>query len=171
MEKKREKTKSFNWRESSATEAHTMERMMKEQMQELRRFLAEGKITEDQFAKNEEGLKAHYASMKAEAEEQTTLLINDATAGDAAAQWELGRAYLDGNGVEHSDEIGLAWYTKAAEAGHARAQCSVAVAHCNGRGTPMCRKTAAIWYVSAGRACECAGCRNKLARPEHMPSP
>ena len=125
-----------------------MEHMMHEQqMQELRLFLAEGKITEDQFAKNEEGLKNHYASMKAEAEEQTTLLINAATAGDAAAQWELGRAYLDGNGVERSDETGLAWYTKAADQGHARAQCSVAVAHCNGRGTPMCRKTAAIWYV------------------------
>ena len=60
---------------------------------------------------------------------------------------ELGRAYLDGNGVERSDETGLAWYTKAADQGHARAQCSVAVAHCNGRGTPRCRKTAAIWYV------------------------
>ena len=35
------------------------------QIDELRLSLAEGKITEDQFAKNEEGVKAHYASMKA----------------------------------------------------------------------------------------------------------
>ena len=37
------------------------------------------------------------------------------------AQFELGNAYLMGNGVEENDEIAMEWFEKAAENGNAKA--------------------------------------------------
>ena len=37
------------------------------------------------------------------------------------AQFELGNAYLMGNGVEENDEIAMEWFEKAAENGNEKA--------------------------------------------------
>ena len=37
------------------------------------------------------------------------------------AQFELGNAYLTGNGVEENDEIAMEWFEKAAEHGNEKA--------------------------------------------------
>lgn len=37
------------------------------------------------------------------------------------AQFELGNAYLTGNGVEENDDIAMEWFEKAAENGNEKA--------------------------------------------------
>jgi len=49
-------------------------------------------------------------------------LVKKAEAGDAFAQWSLGRCYVDGNGVKINTKESFVWYMKSAEQGNAEAQ-------------------------------------------------
>ena len=62
-------------------------------------------------------------------------LLSKAEAGDAAAQYELGKSYFSGSGVEQNYDEALAWYTKAADQGNKDAQYDLGEIYYKGDGT------------------------------------
>jgi TPR repeat protein len=48
-------------------------------------------------------------------------LLKAAEKNNDKAQFELGNAYLTGNGVEENDDIAMEWFEKAAENGNEKA--------------------------------------------------
>ena len=78
-------------------------------------------------------------------------LIKKAEAGDAEAQFQLGRAYEDGESVEQSDELAVHWYRKSAEQGNARAENSLGVMYSRGHGVPRDKEEAFRWYRKAAK--------------------
>jgi hypothetical protein len=69
-----------------------------------------------------------------------------ADAGDATAQFCMGRLYANGFGVPLDDALALHWFGAAAEQGHAEAQFNLAVFHTNGWGVDMDGLEADKWY-------------------------
>ena len=49
-------------------------------------------------------------------------LILSAESGDAASQYQLGRLYDEGDGIDENNEKAVEWYRKSAEQGYAKAQ-------------------------------------------------
>jgi uncharacterized protein len=78
-------------------------------------------------------------------------LAQPAEAGDAQAQFELGRAYEDGKGVPQDDARAVEWFRKSAEQGNAQAQNSLGVMYALGRGIPRDREESVRWYKKAAR--------------------
>jgi TPR repeat protein len=78
-------------------------------------------------------------------------LLKTAEAGDAQAQFELGRAYEDGKGVPQDDARAVEWFRKSAEQGNAQAQNSLGVMCALGRGVPRDREEAVRWYKKAAK--------------------
>ena len=72
-------------------------------------------------------------------------LKQQAEAGDAPAQDELGLRYAEGRGVPKDVSKALTWYRKAAEQGHAGAQYSLGLMYYNGKGVPKDATQAAAW--------------------------
>lgn len=72
-----------------------------------------------------------------------------AEAGDARAQFCIGRLYANGFGVAMDDALALKWYELAAQQGHAEALYSLGLMHANGWGVPMDDAVAAQWYRRA----------------------
>ena len=60
--------------------------------------------------------------------------LQAAEQGFAAAQYNLGVMYDNGQGVRQDDAQAVQWYRKAAEQGHAKAQYNLGVAYINGQG-------------------------------------
>ena len=59
-----------------------------------------------------------------------------AAAGEAAAQFKLGKMYATGDGLTENDAEAVSWYRKAAEQGHVDGQNSLAVMYSRGEGVP-----------------------------------
>ena len=78
-------------------------------------------------------------------------LLRKASAGDAFAQFELGRAYDTGNGVRENPQQAALWYRKAAEQGNSKAQNSLGVLYWSGNGVARDKKEAVQWYHKAAR--------------------
>ena len=76
-------------------------------------------------------------------------LRQSAEAGDAAAQFELGRRYDLAKGVEEDDEKAVEWYRKAAEQGDADAQFNLALMYEDGEGVEEDQEKAVEWYRKA----------------------
>jgi anti-anti-sigma factor len=72
-----------------------------------------------------------------------------AEAGDAAAQFCLGRCYEGGKGVDQDFSEAIAWYRKAAEQGYADAQNALANAYAYGIHLAQDYDQAVGWYVKA----------------------
>ena len=53
-------------------------------------------------------------------------LVKKAEAGDAFAQWSLGRCYVDGRSLKMNNEVAFGWFKKSAEQGNADAQYQLA---------------------------------------------
>jgi len=69
---------------------------------------------------------------------------------DAAAQYRLGVAYLEGDpGLERSASEACRWFRRAAEAGYALAQNDLAGCFMNGEGVPRDVAQGALWYRKA----------------------
>ena len=83
-------------------------------------------------------LNAQIDQLKAKAEQ-----------GCRDAQFELGRAYEEGAGVEMQMEHAVVWYKKAAEAGHAGAQNALALCYELGDGVEKDLSQAVFWYIKA----------------------
>ena len=70
--------------------------------------------------------------------------------GDAAAQFNLGVSYANGQGVPKDEAEAAKWYRKAADKGYAAAQVSLGVIYADGRGVPKDEAEAYKWYLLAG---------------------
>jgi len=69
-----------------------------------------------------------------------------AEAGNATAQFCVGRLYANGFGVPMDDALALQWYGLAAEQGYSEAQFNLGLMHANGWGVEMNDQEAAKWY-------------------------
>jgi TPR repeat protein len=69
--------------------------------------------------------------------------------GHAAAQYQLGLLYNNGQGVPRDDTQARQWYEKAANQGHALAQVNLGILYDYGRGVPQDFKMAVRWYTRA----------------------
>jgi TPR repeat protein len=72
-----------------------------------------------------------------------------AEAGDAEAQFRLGRMFLDGDGVSQDHVQSVAWFRKAAAQGHPKAQNNLGNAFANGLGVPRDAAQAVEWFRRA----------------------
>ena len=70
--------------------------------------------------------------------------------GFAAAQYNLGLMYANGQGVHQDDAQAVRWYRKAAEQGFAEAQYNLGVMYAKGEGVRQNYKIANEWF---GKAC------------------
>ena len=78
-------------------------------------------------------------------------IIEDAKAGDAKAQFKLGRMYYYGSQeIVQNDSMALVWYQKAAEQGNADAQYAIGQMYAIGFGVPKNMAKAIEWYKKAG---------------------
>jgi TPR repeat protein len=78
-------------------------------------------------------------------------LFKRAEASDSQAQFELGRAYEDGKGVEQNDEKAVEWLRKSADQGNAPAQNAMGVMYALGRGVQRDKEEAVRWYKKAAK--------------------
>ena len=72
-----------------------------------------------------------------------------ATQGYARAEFNLGVAYDNGQGVPQNYTKAVYWYRKAATQGYARAENNLGVAYNKGRGVPQNYQKAMFWYKKA----------------------
>ena len=69
--------------------------------------------------------------------------------GSASAQFDLGRMFENGQGVNTDDQQAVFWYGKAAEQGYADAQTSLGEFYARGRGLPRNDPYAVAWFRKA----------------------
>ena len=69
--------------------------------------------------------------------------------GEAAAQYNLGVMYADGDGVPENGAEAVKWFRKAAAQGDADAQYNLGVMYADGDGVPENDSEAAKWYRKA----------------------
>jgi uncharacterized protein len=78
-------------------------------------------------------------------------LRSQAEAGDAKAQFELGRAYQEGAGVQQNDQLAVDWYRKSAEHDYPQAENSLGVMYARGFGIARDKAEAFHWYKKAAK--------------------
>lgn len=76
-------------------------------------------------------------------------LQQEAEGGSMQAQYDLGAAYYNGNGVARNPENGAKWLRKAAEQGHIAAQCDLGVMYQKGIGVEQDYKETLKWLGMA----------------------
>lgn len=86
---------------------------------------------------------------KSELPEEITALKEQAEAGDAEAQVELGNKYYKGLGVEQNHSTAVDWCRKAAEQGNPRGQNAMGMMYQNGYGVEQSHREAVTWYRKA----------------------
>jgi predicted Ser/Thr protein kinase len=91
--------------------------------------------------------------------EELVKLFEAAKRGDAAAQEQIGRLYLDGPARERDERKAFFWTRRAALAGDRNAQYTLGQMYEGGRGVTRDRVGAYLWYVVA------VASGNELARP------
>jgi TPR repeat protein len=74
--------------------------------------------------------------------------------GDPNAQYNLGRLYLDGTGVDTDARQAARWLNLAAEKGHAPAQALLGQMLVNGQGVPAQRARGLMWLSLAREAAQ-----------------
>ena len=84
----------------------------------------------------------------------------EAERGNAQAQYVLGGAYYNGNGVARNPAQGAQWLLKAAEGGYAPAQCDLGVMYQQGVGVDQSFDDAVKWYQKAARQGDAVACHN-----------
>ena len=72
-----------------------------------------------------------------------------AAAGDANAQFELGKIYEIGQKTERNVEEAFKWYLKAAQQGHAESQFKVGKCFFHGYGTDLDQNVGVQWFQVA----------------------
>lgn len=78
-------------------------------------------------------------------------LVRSADAGDAKAQFELARAYSQGDGVPQDLAKAVEWLNKSASQGYAGAEVTLGVFYQNGVHVPKDPHQAAKWFRKAAR--------------------
>ncbi len=74
-----------------------------------------------------------------------------ATAGSAAAQFNMGNLFLNGWGVTQNDGEAVRWYRLSSEQGYPAAQFLLGSLYSNGQGVAQDHTTAVQWYRLAAR--------------------
>lgn len=87
-------------------------------------------------------------------------LANQAEAGDAEAEFQLGRAYEEGNGIPQDDQLAFKWYKKSADQGNVKAENSLGIMYSIGRGVSQNKQDAAQWFLKATDGCDPNGAYN-----------
>lgn len=82
-------------------------------------------------------------------EQEFAVLLKKVEAGDAEAQFKLGRRYAKGEGVPKDTAKAVEWYQKAAMQGNAKAQTNLGVMYAEGEGVPKDAAKAVEWYQKA----------------------
>ena len=85
-------------------------------------------------------------------EAKTETLQKQAEAGDAEAQFQLGRLYFRGEGVAKSEASALDWISKSAEQGNNDAIASIGFIYSQGAGVPKDEKKAVEWFRRGAEA-------------------
>lgn len=85
-------------------------------------------------------------------EDSVSQLTQRAEAGDAPAQFELGRAYYRGNGVAKDAEKAALWIRRAAEAGYRDAIEGLGFLYTTGNGVAQDEEEAVKWFRLAAEA-------------------
>ena len=83
-------------------------------------------------------------------------LISAAEQGEAAAQFNLGVMYYNGEGVPQDYAEAVRWFRAAAEQGEAAAQFNLGVMYNNGEGVPENDAEAVRWFRAAAEQGEAA---------------
>ena len=98
--------------------------------------------------KDESGAKSVTAKT-APAGDSFVEMKSKADAEDAEAQFNLGRAYANGWGVDQNDAEAVKWYSRAADNRNAKAQFNLGNWYAKGRGVPQDDAEAVKWYSRA----------------------
>jgi TPR repeat protein len=77
------------------------------------------------------------------------LLQREANAGNADAQYQLGRMYDAGDKLERDRQKAVTWYTSAANQGHAESQYRLAIAYLYGIAVPKNTSMGESWLTKA----------------------
>lgn len=78
-------------------------------------------------------------------------LKHDASQGDAEAEFELGRRYALGAGVDRDFAEAVKWYRMAAEKGHAKAQYNLGSCYQYGLGVETSKDEAQKWHAMGAK--------------------
>jgi len=84
-------------------------------------------------------------------------VLKAAEQGNAGAQNNLAKMYLDGSGVVQNDQEAVKWFRLAAEQGDADAQCNLGFMYANGRGVAQNDQEAIAWYRLAAEQGDAVG--------------
>jgi TPR repeat protein len=87
-------------------------------------------------------------------------LILSAESGDAASQYQLGRLYDEGDGIDENNEKAVEWYRKSAEQGYAKAQGYLSEMYFIGEGVQVDDEKAAYWARKAANQGDALGQTN-----------
>ena len=87
-------------------------------------------------------------------------LILSAESGDAASQYQLGRLYDEGDGIDENNEKAVEWYRKSAEQGYAKAQGYLSEMYFIGEGVQVDYEKAAYWARKAANQGDALGQTN-----------
>lgn len=87
----------------------------------------------------------------------------NAEQGDAAAQFNLGYCYDEGQGVAKDYAEAVKWFRKAAEQDHTEAQLNLGYCYANGQGVVKDKMEAYAWFSMAAKGdSDAAECRDLL---------
>ena len=78
-------------------------------------------------------------------------LLEHAEQGDAQAQYEVGRRFWNGDGVDQDHKQAADWFDRAARHGLAAAQCALGLCYERGDGVEQDMWQAAAWYQWAAQ--------------------
>ena len=78
-------------------------------------------------------------------------LLEQAEQGDAQAQYEVGRRFWNGDGVDQDHKQAADWFDRAARQGLAAAQCALGLCYERGDGVEQDMWQAAAWYQWAAQ--------------------
>jgi TPR repeat protein len=84
--------------------------------------------------------------MKTDPDRAVSACRHLADQGDAGAQYNLGVAYANGQGVAQNYAEAIKWFRKAADQGDAHAQYGLGVAYAKGHGIPRDFVQAHVWF-------------------------
>jgi|EP01044_Picomonas_judraskeda_P002162 TPR repeat protein len=91
-----------------------------------------------------------------------------AQAGSAAAQFDIAKRYLDGNGVVSDDAEAVRWLRRAATQGHVGAQHRLALCLAEGRGAPRDTSDAVQWLRRAANKGHAPSAAELLKREQQL---
>ena len=100
-----------------------------------------------------------------------TQTLMQAYQGDAAAQYNLGLMYANGEGVPEDDVEAVRWYRLAADQGLVEAQSNLGAMYGSGEGVPRNYLTAYAWFnIAAASGHEDAINNRSIAEQQMTPS-